>query len=205
MEVHMRGLFAIILCLTLSISAYAIEAPTGQIPVTPGQVLRGQFVQVSPMKGSPTPVQSNGHFIVAPGYGLIWNMEKPFPTSTIITPKGSVQDLGGIAIKLPIKNLDHLYRMVGGALTGDWDALAADYTITTTQNGDHWQMVLTPRGTGKPTLSYQAITVSGRHFVENIILAKADGTADTFAFSGETLAKAPLAADEVAAFNEVIP
>jgi hypothetical protein len=150
------------------------------------------------------PIQSSGHFVVAPGHGLIWGIEQPFPTTTIVTPKGSAQDFGGIAVKLPIKNLQHLYAMIGGALTGDWSGLEMDYAITGSSKDGRWQMLLTPRNTGsKPVLSYASITVSGARFVEHIVLMRRDGRADTLDFANEVLTEAPLTASENLAFNEV--
>jgi hypothetical protein len=199
----MRAFFLILLLLTISMTASAAVAPPGQVPIGPDQVLRGRFTQESQMKGSNIPIQSSGHFVLAPAHGLIWNMEKPFPTSTIITPKGSVQDFGGVAVKLSIKNLRHLYEMIGGALRGDWSGLEADYIITPTVNTAHWQMLLTPRPDGKSKTPYASITVDGSRFVEKIAMTKIDGGVDTLDFTEEVLSPAPLTANENLAFNEV--
>jgi len=191
----MRYFFLLPFLLVLSLTAFAVEAPSGQISIGSNQILRGHFVQGGQ-------IQSSGHFVAAPAYGLIWTVEKPFPTSTIITSKGAVQDIGGMPIKLPIKNLRHLYEMIGGALTGDWNGLEADYIITAVNNADHWQMLLTPRHNSKSTLTYTSIAVSGERFVESITMVKADGSADILNFTNEALASSPLTAGESVAFNE---
>jgi len=184
-------------------AAHAIEAPTGQIHIDTHTILRGRFVEEHQMNGGKNPMRSSGHFIVAPANGLIWSIEQPFPTSTIITPNGAVQDLGGVAVKLSVKNLHHLYNVVGGALAGDWYELEADYIITRGGNAQHWQMLMTPRPEGKSKLPYATITVSGSRFVENILMTKSDGNYDSLAFTDAALSPTPLTAKENAFFNEV--
>src|SRR6202041_3569954 len=116
----MRFLFLSLLIVAFPFMALAIEAPSAQMPLGADQVLRGSFTQETHIKGVDNPLRSTGHFVVAPSHGLIWNIQKPFPLSTIVTPQGSAQDIGGMIIKLPVKNLQHLYTMVGGAMAGDW-------------------------------------------------------------------------------------
>jgi hypothetical protein len=199
----MRILPILFLSLLLPTTAQAVEAPAGQTRLDSQHVLRGSFVEDRDMPGLKGPLHSTGHFVVAPGHGLIWGMEKPFPTSTIITPTGIAQDVGGMAIKLPAKNLRHLYNMVGGALAGDWSDLESDFEITRSAANGHWQMLLVPRPDSKVVRSYESITVTGNRFVESIAMAKPDGTSDIFTFSDAVLSPAPLAAPELASFNEV--
>jgi len=206
-KVAFMRVFILIFAVALfPLPAHAVEAPAGQIRIDAGQVLRGNFVEQHQVPGIDGPMQSTGHFVIAPDHGLIWSVEKPFPTSTIVTPSGSAQDIGGIAVKLPIKNLRHIYEMVGGALAGDWDKLESDFTLTRGGDRDHWQMILTPRSPedgGKPKLPYTSITVSGGKFVENIAMMKGDGSYDTLNFTGEILSPAPLTHQEITVFNEV--
>lgn len=190
------------LLVLISASAFAVEAPSAQIPLASNQVLRGNFVQESQMKGLDQPLRWSGHFVVAPAHGLIWGIDKPFPTSTIVTPKGSVQQIGGVTVKLPIKNLQHLYAMVGGALIGDWSGLEKDYVITPGGDAAHWHMVLTPRQPAKSPLAYTSIVVSGARFIESIVLTKGDGNSDVLSFTDEVLDQAPLNAEETVAFNQ---
>ena len=73
--------------------------------------------------------------------------------------------------------------MVSGALAGNWTELEEDFSIVRSGDAHHWQMFLTPHPSEKPKLPYTAITVSGSHFVENIVMVKADGSSDTFSFT----------------------
>jgi hypothetical protein len=197
---HIGLLFAL---LALPLPALAIDAPAGQTHINNNEVLRGNFTEERQMKGMANPMQTSGHFVVAPSRGLIWSIEQPFPTSTIITPNGLAQDVGGIAMKLPAKNLRHIYDMVGGALAGNWNDLENDFVVTRSGNDAHWQVLLTPRANGTSSLPYATITVSGSRFVEHIVMAKADGNYDAFNFSDAVLTSAPPSPMEITVFNEV--
>ncbi len=197
----------VVLSLTLLLTAgtaKAVDAPAGQAIIDAQKVLRGSFVEDHQTNTSQNPVHTSGYFVVAPSHGLIWNILKPFPTSTIVTAQGAVQDLGGLIIKLPTKNLGHLYNMVGGALAGNWATLEEDFVITKTSNGDHWQMLLTPRPDATHKLPYSTITISGGRFVENIVLMNTNGTSDVFSFSNAILTAAPPQSQEIAAFQKVM-
>ena len=200
-----RPLYLLLAFTVFPFAASAIEAPPGQTRIDANSVLRGSFVQELQMNATKGPLRSSGHFVVAPARGLIWSIEKPFPTSTIITPNGAAQDFGGFAMNLPIKNLRSLYDMVGGALAGDWNGLEKDFIIKRSGNADHWKMLLTPRQPEKPKLPYAKIAISGSPFVENIVMTKTNGINDTLDFMDEVLSPAELTPTESAVFDKVRP
>jgi hypothetical protein len=113
-----------------------------------------------------------------------------------------VQDLGGLTLKLPIKNLRHIYEMVSEALTGNWDGLSEDFLVQRKEGPGPWQMVLTPRPEKPHHSSYASIIVIGTQFVETIQMTKANGDSDSFSFIKPSLSSAPLAAGELATFAE---
>ena len=198
----------LILILTLSVlphMAHAFEGPKGQARLDQQAVLRGHFTEEHMGTDDSPPLRSSGHFVAAPAYGLIWGIETPFPTSTIVTRNGAVQDIGGIAVKLPIHDLLHLYTTVSHAMAGDWDALAADFVITQSGDAKHWHLMMTPRPSGTHKQPYTAIAISGGRFVENVAMTKSDGGSDTVSFSDATLSSTPPTAREIAAFSEVAP
>ncbi len=197
----MRFLLIVVL-LGFSFAAQAVEPPAGQTPVGTQDVLRGQFFEEHLMKGFDSPTRATGSFTLAPARGLIWNIQQPFQTTTIVTQNGMVQNMGGISVRMPIKNLRHLYDMISGALAGSWDGLASDFVITPKGNASHWQMLLTPRPGAVHKTSYATITVSGGKFVENIAAVKGDGTYDSFSFSQVMLSSGPLPNAEIASFNK---
>jgi hypothetical protein len=196
-----RFLLLLTLLVTIPLGAHANDAPPGQIPVSVDNVLRGHFVEERNIKGFDGPMRSTGAFVLAPGHGLLWQIKKPIPLSTIITPNGMVQDIGGVALKLPAKNLHHIYDMVGAALAGDWSAVESDFVLTQSGNAEHWQILLTPKKENTK-LPYSLITVSGSRFVESIVMVKGDSNDETLSFSDEALSQAPPTPTEIATFEE---
>jgi Outer membrane lipoprotein carrier protein LolA-like len=195
--------------LTLSFPALAADPLTDQVIVGPNAVLRGHFTEERQMKGFNEPLRSEGHFVVAPGHGLIWATEKPFPTASTITPNGLVQDVGGKKVmQVPVKKipfLSHLYDMLGGALAGHWQVLEKDFIVTPESDADGWQVTLQPRQTDNLAMPFQTIIIKGGRFVESALLQKADGDFDSLTFSDTALFAAPPSRAETAAFDSVGP
>jgi hypothetical protein len=199
----MRTYLLALILLCFPVAALAAQKPAAQTSIGVGQVLRGSFSEVREMGGSNAPFVSSGHFVIAPDHGLIWGMERPMATSTIVTANAIAQDIGGLAIKLPAKNLQHVFHMVSGAIMGDWTSLESDFVITPGGSADHWTMALTPNGNSKSP--YASITITGSSFVETIVMTKKDGTHDTFGFNNAVLSTTSLTPMEAALFQEVRP
>ncbi len=195
----MRLLMAVFF-LFFSCMASAAEAPPGQVRIDAEKVLRGKFVELRQMSGLDDPLRFSGRFVVAPKFGLIWHIEKPFPTSTVVTPARAIQDIGGIAVALRIKKLAHIYRLVSNAMAGNWEALDADFAMALSGDAKRWHMTLTPRKGGKSSLPYASIALNGGRFVETIVLKRKDGLTDAFSFSEETLEELPLLQKEATLF-----
>jgi Outer membrane lipoprotein carrier protein LolA-like len=158
----------------------------------PGQVLRGQFTQQRTLAGFAHPLQSSGEFVLAPGRGLIWRTVQPFAIVTVVTADGLVQDVNGAetthlaAAQLPF--LAKFYRLLSGALAGDWQAL--DTQFQTTRHGDaqHWELDLVPRGGSDPqTMPFRALTLRGGRFVDDVRISRGNGDADRLVFSDQAL------------------
>src|SRR5882672_5616103 len=118
-----RWLLLALFLVTISFAANAEEAgPSEKIP--PGGTLRGTFSEKHFFTNSAKPMHSEGHFTVAPGYGIIWIIEKPLPLTLVITPTGMTQALGNVpllqisATRMPL--LSQATDMIGNALAGNW-------------------------------------------------------------------------------------
>lgn len=192
--------------MVLASPAWAVEAPSMQARLGPHDVLRGNFTEEHQANESQPPIRTAGHFVATPAQGLIWGIEKPLPTSTIITEKGVAQDFNGLTVQLPArKNLGRLYDMVSAALSGNWQKLEADFSIRVDDKNGRWNMTLTPRPGTKPQKTYSAITVSGSRYVENIVMAKLSGGVDSFSFENTSLSATPLTPQETALFSKIKP
>jgi len=194
-----RLLISLLLCLPLCAQA---AGPEGSLK--DGQVLRGHFVQERHLQGFNAPLKSEGSFVLAPGQGLIWKAEKPFAVTTIISPAGLVQEVGGnqtmhlASSRLPF--LSRLYDMLGGALGGDWRALEKDFQVAKSGDAKSWQVVLTPKAGSDPVaMPFRSIATKGSRFVDGVRIAKAEGDYDNLSFLDQTLSDAPLSPEESSA------
>jgi len=208
----MRRVIAVLLALALSMHATVGRADGGAAgpsrSLAQGRTLHGKFVQERRLQGFKAPLRSEGQFMLAPGRGLIWQSEKPFPVTTVITAAGLVQDVGGMetmrmpAARLPF--LAKLYDMLGGALTGDWRALEREFTIIRQGDDRAWQVELQPRTVTDPmSMPIRVIRISGGHFVDRVEIVKDGGDADTLEFGEQTLSDAPSSEAENALLTSV--
>jgi hypothetical protein len=203
----LRILIAVVL-LAFPSAAFAHASAPGQAIIGKDDILRGHFVEQRNLKGFNKPMKTTGHFVVAPADGLIWSMDQPFPTSTVITPAGLVQLVGSAKImsmssqKIPFTL--HLYDMLAGALAGNWAPLSEDFKVTESGDVRHWKFVLEPIN-DNPGMPYSSITITGSRYVETALLTKADGDSDSFTFTDQTVGATPPSSVENAAFRSVGP
>jgi len=203
-----RILFVLFL-LVLPYPAFSAAPDSGQIMIGKDEVLRGHFVEERNLKGFNGPTKSTGHFVIAPERGLIWSVEKPFSTTTVITPAGLMTSIDGKkVVNLPAQKIPfmlHLYEMLGGTLAGNWQAMEKDFTVTRSGDTQNWQVVLTPRDSENPAMPFNSITVTGSRYVEKVVLEKPEGDTDTITFIDQVAAPMPLSAAENAAFSSLHP
>ena len=206
----MPSLIALLLCLVFAAPAgtLAADTPGPSHTLAEGRILHGKFVQERRLQGFKQPLRSEGRFMLAPGRGLIWQSEKPFAVTTVITSAGLVQDVGGSeSMRLPSSRLPFLaklYDMLGGALAGNWNALDREFTVTRQGDDTAWHVDLQPKTAADPTaMPIQAIRISGRRFVERVEIIKDGGDADILNFTDQTLSDTPPSEDEAALLASV--
>jgi outer membrane lipoprotein carrier protein LolA len=171
-----RLAFTLFLLLVTGVRANSFPGPS----LLPGQSLHGRFVQERHLSGLNAPLTTEGDFLLVPGKGLIWRSAKPFEAATIITPAGIRQIVNGTevqslsAARLPF--LTRFYDMVGGALLGDWSALAKDFSIGKTGNAAAWRIALTPSRADDPVAGQlRSIVVTGGRLADLIEIHRANG------------------------------
>ena len=191
-------LAAALLSITLLFSAVPASAQT--VALADGQVLRGQFEQKRYLSGLANPVRSSGSFTLVAGRGLIWTTTKPFPTTTVMTEAGLVQDVKGketvrlAASRLPI--MSKLYTMFGAALTGNWEAMQSAFTLTRQQKGQAWSIRLDSLRADDPNLPIKAINARGQKLLDEVEVVKPNDDRDVLSFSNQKLGGGPLTAEE---------
>ncbi|ALG72918.1 hypothetical protein VY88_15150 [Azospirillum thiophilum] len=165
-----------------------------------GQVLRGRFVQERTLKGFAAPLKSEGRFLLAPGRGLIWQVEKPFAITTVMSPAGLMQEVRGnetmrlSAAKLPF--MLRMYTMLGGALTGDWKALDGLFSVTRGSDAAGWSLDLAPLRADDPAMPIRRIAVRGNRFVDSVEIIKPEGDSDRLSFLDQSLSATAPGRDE---------
>jgi Outer membrane lipoprotein carrier protein LolA-like len=165
--------------------------------LSPGQTLHGRFVQERHLQGLASTLKSSGTFVLAPGKGLIWRIEDPIRTTTVITPAGIRQIINGSevqridAARLPF--IAHFYDMLNGALMGDWAAMRHDFAVKTTGDRNAWRTVLTPLRPDDPIAGMlTSIVVSGGKVVEDVDINRTNGDSEHMAFLDQTVSSAAL-------------
>jgi hypothetical protein len=193
----MRWSLVLVLTAGCSLRAALAEEPE---QLSPGQVLRGQFVQERKMEGFSAPLKTMGDFVLAPGQGLIWQAKEPFAMTTVMTADGISQQNESIEmLNLPSSKapfLAQLYNILGGALAGDTRTLEQHFDVVQSKNAKGWQLALTPRQGAGAELAIQRIEIDGTRFVDHVIIHKASGDRDELTFIGQTLDSSPLSAAE---------
>ena len=180
---------------TSTMAPPAFTAPVVEVtPLAKGQVLRGRFEQLRFLQGFQAPLKSSGTFVLAPGLGLIWKTEAPFALTTVMSPAGLVQEVGGReTMRMPsarIPFMSKLYAMLGGALTGDWEGLSSAFNITHKADGKGWRLKLEPIRADDPEMPIRAIDLHGSRFLEDVDLIKLNGDHDRLVFLNQKLESA---------------
>lgn len=197
----MRSLLAVVVMLALVLLGCGGPAYSQSPGMAVGDVLRGRFVQERHLKGFNQPLKSEGAFVLVAGRGLIWRVDRPFEVVTVMTAAGLVQEVNGnettrlSAARVP--GLARLYDMLGGALSGDWQALESQFSVQRRNDPGQWQVTLTPRASTNPAaLPIKSIAIRGRQYVDDVRLEKPDGDVDVIAFAGQALGRGPLSSAE---------
>jgi hypothetical protein len=204
-----KRVVAVFLMLLGCCVAATAQPGAAAVTVHSGEVLRGHFVQLRNMKGFEKPLKSEGDFIIAPQYGLIWNVAKPFRTATVITAVGLVQTSNGVetinlsARKMPF--VAQLHDMIGGMLTGDLAALQKKFVVEQSGTPERWRIRLIPRKADDPLMPFSEIRAHGGRFVDEVTMVKTDGDADVLTFDSVTLSAATLSTSERVAFGLKMP
>ncbi len=205
--------FFLCLALTLSLAQAetrlaAADALGNVTPLPAGSILRGHFTQERSLQGFQAPLKSEGSFVVAAGRGLIWKVEKPFATTTVITPAGLVQDVRGTeTLRLPAARIPFIarfYDMLSGTMTGDLGGLKQQFEVETGGTTENWSLHLTPKsqesaGSGdQQAMPIQRLDLTGGRFVQSVDIRRQSGDRDLLQFSDQHLDIQPLSPDEQA-------
>jgi len=166
------------------------------------EILRGSFVEERAVKGLSRPVRSEGRFVVAPGYGVIWAVQKPLPVTFVFNDSGMVQTVGNIPVlqQTAAKNpfLARVTGLLSAALGGNWKMLETEFDIKKSGPGKNWRVKITQKPGGNSKMPFRAITASGKTYVERAEVLRNDGLSDTYVFAAHSITPGPPAGAEAA-------
>jgi hypothetical protein len=166
-----------------------------------GQTLHGRFVEERHLKGLSSTLKSEGSFVLAPGKGLIWRMEQPIQTLTVITPAAIRQIINGSEVQhidaARVPFIAHFYDMLNGSLIGDWSAMRHDFVVKSTGDRQAWRTVLTPLQPDDPIAGMLAsIVISGGKMVDSVDINRTNGDSEHMAFLDQKVSNVPLVGEE---------
>lgn len=204
----LRTILLVFGLLVAAVHPGAADALQGVAPLPAGSVLRGHFTQERSLQGFQAPLRSEGSFVVAAGKGLIWKVEKPFVTTTVITPAGLVQDVRGAeTLRLPAARIPFIarfYDMLSGTMTGDLSGLQQQFDVQTSGSAQNWSLQLTPKASAaagssdQQNMPIQRMDLTGGHYVQSVDIRRQSGDHDLLQFFGQKLDTQPLSQDELA-------
>lgn len=166
----------------------------------PFSTLHATFVEERRVEGLTKPLKSTGRLVYARNKGLLWLVEKPLASQTVMTSTSLVQTIKGrVTVKLDVAaqpSMQVISRLFVASLTGDWAPLEADFEMNAHQTPSSWTLRLTPKG-GLFAKFARSLEVTGDTSVHSVELAELSGDSSTTQFA-TPLFDVPLTADEEA-------
>ena len=149
--------------------------------------LRGSFRQVRTVKKINRDFVSTGSFVIADTLGILWNMEKPFPSLTAITRDKMLQkNASGAVSQMNMKDnavFGQVSQTIQGIFSGNRKMLEERFQIFFEMGKDGpWTIGLVPKESViKKQIS--SVVLSGHKWLEKVTLSDADGNPILYEFS----------------------
>lgn len=108
----------------------------------------GDFTQTKTLQTNGRKLTSTGKFIFCP-LGILWQTEKPFPTSLILT-KDSMTQIAANGKKSVMSGKDNqifanISETLSSVFSGNAEALKKNFDCSFSQTGDSWSIYLLPK------------------------------------------------------------
>ncbi|GAB7127062.1 outer membrane lipoprotein carrier protein LolA [Silvimonas sp. JCM 19000] len=141
-------------------------------------VIRGQFTQLRQLNGVKKPLTSTGSFLVDKQKGVIWQAQKPFP-STLRVTRGEIVQRNGDQVMMKLSadkepTVKTVSSLLFSLFSGDVSALGRMFNADGKVDGKRWSMALTPKDATLAKL-IAGIQLQGAGTVEHIELNSASG------------------------------
>lgn len=163
-------------------------------------VIRAEFRQTRQIKGLTQPLRSSGEMLISREKGLWWQQKTPFVLTLLLDEQRMMQQVAGERPQVitaqsnpQMFQFNHLLRSLFQA---DRSVLEANFTLTfrDKQHGE-WVMLLQPK-TSPLDKVFNAITLEGKDYLNQIVLDDRQGDRTEIVFSEQRAAPATLTHDE---------
>lgn len=167
--------FWLAISLLFASTAHAFDLKDLSRQLSKPAVIRGPFIQEKHLRALPQPLVSQGTFVLAKEYGLLWLLKTPLQQDYRINSQGIARrDATGWQM-LPGKSAgaqqNHLFFAV---LQGDSAELERDFELNLQGDGHAWTLQLIPRSLLLKQV-FTRIDISGGAYVQRIQLAESQG------------------------------
>ena len=167
--------FWLAISLLFASTAHAFDLKDLSRQLSKPAVIRGPFIQEKRLRALPQPLVSQGTFVLAKEYGLLWLLKTPLQQDYRINSQGIARrDATGWQM-LPGKSAgaqqNHLFFAV---LQGDSVELERDFELNLQGDGHAWTLQLIPRSLLLKQV-FTRIDISGGAYVQRIQLAESQG------------------------------
>jgi hypothetical protein len=167
-------------------------------------VVQGRFTQVKHVRRLSKDFVSRGRFLFAGQRGIVWEVQAPFPSTTVMsrqrlvqrTPDGGQSVLEGGANPVFRRFADTLQAVFSGNLA----AMEAEFEVFfLPERGGSWRLGLVPREQALRAL-IASLQISGGEYLGEVLLSEAGGDTVRYTFTEARSAEA-LGADEEELFR----
>ncbi len=160
------------------------------------------FAQTKHIGGINRSFRSTGTMYLEPGFGIAWNIQKPYPSLMVVSSSSLTQKLPG---KEPIRLefgdnpvFTHISRTIEMVLSGSLSTLEESFFLSFMKEGEEWVLALKPKQ--KDVASFVgSFVLGGREELNTVLMYEKSGDSVRYDFS--CLKRRPLSEEEHAAFS----
>lgn len=148
-------------------------------------VVFGSFKQVKHIQKISRDFESTGNFIIADGQGIVWDVQKPFKNSLVITDSKMVQRSANGSVSTMNASENAVFaefsKTIQSVFSGNMKLLEQNFTVKFDKRQDRWVMTLVPK---EKTIRQviQSIELSGKETLSAVAILDGDGNTMTYTF-----------------------
>lgn len=155
------------------------------------KVIRGNFRQTKTVPQIKRNFVSEGTFSIAQGYGILWNVNKPFPSTLVITADKMIQKSaqGKTSVMDASENaaFRHFSDMIQSAFSGKPKELYKHFSVYYCATGKNsWTAGFVPLESSVRSAVSALELTGGASALETVRIQSADGGTTLYEFSAET-------------------